>query len=553
MIAGRIMILPKGDWNADTTYKMLDLVLYEGKSWLAKKTNVNTMPSADNSAYWQLFTDIPDLTDEQASRAVDKYLQIGHIVTTNETAEGIEYTITSINGTDTVLIRHGAKGDKGDAGGVLIGTLEHLEHLGELKIYHVTKEEYEAVLASGNFDDNALYVTPDEEYATPDDVTEAINSALENAKETGMFFSEKDVIITMVEAGLLNALLDEEGNILTDENGNVLLDETKRCVTSVNGVKPDENGNVYIEVGSDADWNTLLNKPFEMEETRELWYEGSGQAAETFLPRAYPDVPSSLYDLMGKSLLVTFNGVEYRTTCTMEGAGVLTISFADGYELYEVVTEMVVVLELKELGETYDIKIEVIDSAIPDSVIPDSIARLDDIPEVTPHDWNTLLNKPTEIVGGDTLTWDGDTSGKTGYNIGIDLLFYHVSDSVPTMSDLTNGATVILSNGVTQTITSENIQEPVSGFLMLSSTTVLYLVVPTDNNSDSGITFEKKGIYVAYDETFHPISLTINGYTGFTKEVLKEEYLPDTVPTNTETWTFTLEDGSTVTKEVYVK
>jgi hypothetical protein len=36
--AGRILIMPKGEWNAETEYEVLDMVNHNGKSWLAKKT-----------------------------------------------------------------------------------------------------------------------------------------------------------------------------------------------------------------------------------------------------------------------------------------------------------------------------------------------------------------------------------------------------------------------------------------------------------------------------------------------------------------------------------
>ena len=51
--AGRILIMPKGNYNSATTYKMLDLVNHNGKSWLAKKTSVGIEPSDANSEYWQ--------------------------------------------------------------------------------------------------------------------------------------------------------------------------------------------------------------------------------------------------------------------------------------------------------------------------------------------------------------------------------------------------------------------------------------------------------------------------------------------------------------------
>jgi hypothetical protein len=50
--AGRILIMPKGNYNDITTYEMLDLVNYNGKSWLAKKTSVGIEPSDANSEYW---------------------------------------------------------------------------------------------------------------------------------------------------------------------------------------------------------------------------------------------------------------------------------------------------------------------------------------------------------------------------------------------------------------------------------------------------------------------------------------------------------------------
>ena len=43
--AGRILIMPKGNYNADTQYEMLDLVYHNGTSWLAKKTTKGIEPS----------------------------------------------------------------------------------------------------------------------------------------------------------------------------------------------------------------------------------------------------------------------------------------------------------------------------------------------------------------------------------------------------------------------------------------------------------------------------------------------------------------------------
>lgn len=54
--AGRILIMPKGDWNALTTYDMLDLVAYNGVAYLARQTNIGQNPSTDTAmTYWQPF------------------------------------------------------------------------------------------------------------------------------------------------------------------------------------------------------------------------------------------------------------------------------------------------------------------------------------------------------------------------------------------------------------------------------------------------------------------------------------------------------------------
>ena len=51
--AGRILIMPKGTYDASVTYEMLDLVSYNGTSWLAKKTVVGIEPRDANAEYWQ--------------------------------------------------------------------------------------------------------------------------------------------------------------------------------------------------------------------------------------------------------------------------------------------------------------------------------------------------------------------------------------------------------------------------------------------------------------------------------------------------------------------
>ena len=48
--AGRILIIPRWDYDKTETYEMLDLVNYNEVSWLAKKTVVGIEPS--EGEYW---------------------------------------------------------------------------------------------------------------------------------------------------------------------------------------------------------------------------------------------------------------------------------------------------------------------------------------------------------------------------------------------------------------------------------------------------------------------------------------------------------------------
>ena len=59
--AGRILIMPKGNYDSSATYEMLDFVFYNGTSWLAKKTVTGIEPSDANSEYWHKFIDLEEI------------------------------------------------------------------------------------------------------------------------------------------------------------------------------------------------------------------------------------------------------------------------------------------------------------------------------------------------------------------------------------------------------------------------------------------------------------------------------------------------------------
>jgi hypothetical protein len=54
--AGRILIMPKGKYNAETIYEMLDMVSHGGKGWVCKQTCVGIEPAEGD--YWAECIDV---------------------------------------------------------------------------------------------------------------------------------------------------------------------------------------------------------------------------------------------------------------------------------------------------------------------------------------------------------------------------------------------------------------------------------------------------------------------------------------------------------------
>ena len=53
--AGRVLLIPKGDYDSQTTYNMLDMVYYGGKTYVCKQTSTGNVPT--NTVYWQIMLD----------------------------------------------------------------------------------------------------------------------------------------------------------------------------------------------------------------------------------------------------------------------------------------------------------------------------------------------------------------------------------------------------------------------------------------------------------------------------------------------------------------
>ena len=99
----RVSIVPQGTWNSSNTYLKLDLVNYQGKSYIAKQ-DVPVNIDIENTNYWMLIVDKGDKGNKGTS--------ITSITKTNTSRDGLTdtYTITFSDTLQpqTFTIRHGA-------------------------------------------------------------------------------------------------------------------------------------------------------------------------------------------------------------------------------------------------------------------------------------------------------------------------------------------------------------------------------------------------------------------------------------------------------------
>ena len=101
-IAGRVAIVPKGDWSADATYKRLDAVTYNNTLYFAKK-EVPAGTATTNTEYWsKSIVGNPDKSSDQQGQNLISYPYYSKSNTNN----GITWTVNedgtvTANGTAT--------------------------------------------------------------------------------------------------------------------------------------------------------------------------------------------------------------------------------------------------------------------------------------------------------------------------------------------------------------------------------------------------------------------------------------------------------------------
>ena len=241
--AGRVLLIPKGDWNARTTYTGLDWVRHNGAAWVCKNTCTGIEPTEANSDNWQIMSrdgteiivdaEISDQSENPVqNKAIKKYVD--------------DHSTDVADMTGATATQNGAHGlvpapQMGDEKKALLGdgTWGSVDAILTFK----TKEEYDAAVANDEIPDGSKVI---KEYDEGDstaiiDVDTVMSDTSDNPVQNKVikkYVDEKQVNIDGV-----TLTLDEARNVikladtLKDKIGSALQPESivNNQITTVEG------------------------------------------------------------------------------------------------------------------------------------------------------------------------------------------------------------------------------------------------------------------------------------------------------------------------------
>ena len=91
--AGRVLLMPKGEWNSTTTYTNLDIVHHGTQTWVCKKNCVGVEPSDSQTDYWQGMA--KDATEQTATETTNGLMSADDKTKLDGITEGAEANVQS--------------------------------------------------------------------------------------------------------------------------------------------------------------------------------------------------------------------------------------------------------------------------------------------------------------------------------------------------------------------------------------------------------------------------------------------------------------------------
>ena len=294
------------------------------------------------------------------------------------------------------------------------------ENVSTLKIHKLTQAQYDRELAAGNLDQNALYLTPDEEIdLTPYAVKEEVNATYETKSDASAKLEEAKLYADTTATAIKNDLLNGAGEAYdTLKELGELIDDNKDALDALIEVATNKADKEHTHSYNDLEDRTHYMESYEGTESRriEVVDRYGGSIIDLDFAKLLVEHPENA-TCIGDGYSGTFKFV----SITDKNEGVKRIAFTQSGTFYADVTLETGHIQLGDGGYGRFNGGSIVISGVrkeravklDEKYIPDSIARVSDIPEQVQQvqpDWNEedetspafIHNKP-ENLGGETI------------------------------------------------------------------------------------------------------------------------------------------------------
>lgn len=304
-------------------------------------------------------------------------------------------------------------------------------------------------------------------------------------------------------------------------------------VKTVNGVSPDENGDVEIVIEAGAtSWNDLEDKPFGEAVEEAVVFEEQSFEASTGTHAYSGDIES------GQAYAIYYNGVRYEDIGHFDGGS----AFAVGGNDYPFVIKSSILGEYdpyvsSNSGEAFTLKVAKIETVIKqlsDEYIPNNIQRVGEI------SWNDLNDKPF-YDDSYKVVWTGSP-----VHDDVNGTYRYVSSLTPSKDELV-GATYTYSS-VTEGSYSYTVDTLTSNSDETGYNCYYIYVALQDNVTVNNIVLPYAGIYFKYSDGGNSYVTELEWGNG--TQTIDEKFIPDTIQRVGEAITLTSPNGTQYTLNV---
>lgn len=208
--AGRILIIPKGNYNAEITYEVLDLVFNNGNSWLCKKTTKGIDPSDSNAEYWYKFTNFDSIIKNNVTTSEEGFaLDARQGKVLMEAINGVSASVASLSTSTTASVS--------DLDAKINEATNIAKGRNQAHVFATTDAMKEWLKNAAN---KGMAKQGDNLYIVTKDVPDYwVAEVLDTPNDEGYYYEVEELETQKVDLTTLNAAVDQLTNDVADING----------------------------------------------------------------------------------------------------------------------------------------------------------------------------------------------------------------------------------------------------------------------------------------------------------------------------------------------